>query len=615
MQVLSKIKSSFIKAVKELYDIEIAENSIQLSGTRKEFEGDFTIVLFPYIKDIRKKLPEIGEAVGTFIVNDLDLVNGHNTIKGFLNLSLSHAFWKNELSLYLNTDDFGKGSDKEQTVMVEFCSPNTNKPLHLGHIRNILLGWSTGEILKEAGYKVINTQIINDRGIAVCKSMLAWKKYAAGDSPNSTGVKGDHFVGKYYVRFDKELKAEYIQWQNTKEAEGVVAALSNEGESTEAFFKRYKNTYFNEYSVLGKEAKEMLLMWEAGDQETLSLWKQMNDWVYRGFDKTYDALGVSFDKLYYESDTYLLGKSSVEKGLTQGVFYKEADGSVWIDLEDAGMDKKIVLRSDGTAVYMTQDIGTAQVRFEDFKAEKMVYVVGDEQDYHFKVLFEIMKQLKEPFADGLFHLSYGMVDLPSGKMKSREGTVVDADDLIEEVIEEAELSTKERAEIEGLTLDERKRIHSILGLGALKFFMLKVQPKKRMTFDPKSSVDMQGQTGPYIQNAFVRIQSILRKSEGIDIQLKSTSYSELNPLEVGLLRSLASFPTLIQEAGSKYDPSIIANFCYNLAKDFHRYYHDVRILSAETEDARIFRLQLCRLVANVLEKGMFLLGVDMPNRM
>ena len=616
MEIIQEIKSSFKAALQDLYDVSIDTDSIQVSGTRKEFEGDFTIVLFPYLKAIRKKLPEIGEEVGEYLLNNIDDVRAHNTIKGFLNLSLSDAFWKSQLYKAADLgDQFGRGEAKDTTVMVEFCSPNTNKPLHLGHIRNILLGWSASEILKFGGYKVINTQIINDRGIAVCKSMLAWQKFANGETPESSGVKGDHFVGKYYVLFDQKLKDEYQQWQSAEEGQATYNQLKKEDESLEGFFKRYKNTYFNENSALGKEAKAMLLKWEAGDDAVVDLWKKMNSWVYEGFEKTYEALGVRFDKLYYESDTYLLGKQSVEKGLASEVFFQKEDGSVWIDLEEAGMDQKIVLRSDGTAVYMTQDIGTAQVRYEDFKAEKMVYVVGDEQDYHFKVLFEIMKQLKEPFADGLFHLSYGMVDLPTGRMKSREGTVVDADDLVKEVIGEAALSTEERAEIEGLPQGEKDKIHEILGLGALKFFILKVQPQKRMTFDPKSSVDMQGQTGPYIQNAYVRVQSLLRKSEGVDVTAKTEDYKELHPQEIGLSKLLVQFPGLVEEAAQKYDPSIIANYCYALAKDYHRFYHDVRILSADSSAAKVFRLQLSAVVASVLETAMKLLGVDMPDRM
>lgn len=616
MEILNHIKSGFKAALEAKYELAIDLESIQISGTRKEFEGDFTIVLFPYLKSIKKKLPEIGEEVGAYLVEEVEEVEDHNTIKGFLNLKLTDAFWKNQVQLCAEQGkSFGKGKGKKETVMVEFCSPNTNKPLHLGHIRNILLGWSTSEILKFAGYNVVNTQIINDRGIAVCKSMLSWKKFSDGETPESSGEKGDHFVGKYYVLFDQKLKEEYSNWQASETGEKVFTQLKKEDESKEAFFKRYKNSYFNDHSNLGQEAKAMLLKWEAGDKETVALWKKMNNWVYDGFEETYRALGVDFDKLYYESDTYLLGKKTVEKGLADKVFYQKPDGSVWINLEEAGMDEKIVLRSDGTAVYMTQDIGTAQVRYEDFKAEKMVYVVGDEQDYHFKVLFEIMKQLKEPFANGLFHLSYGMVDLPTGRMKSREGTVVDADDLVDEVIKEAALSTEERAEIEGLPKDEKEKIHQVLGLGALKFFILKVQPQKRMTFDPKSSVDMQGQTGPYIQNAFVRVQSLLRKSDGVNMQAPTSEYKILHPQEVGLSRLLVQFPDLLDEAAQKYDPSIIANYCYVLAKDYHRFYHDVRILSAETEAAKIFRLQLSATVANVLTTAMKLLGIDMPDRM
>lgn len=614
MQIFETIKAAFVDAAKHLYQVDIAPESIQLSATRKEFEGDYTIVLFPYIRQIKKKPESIGAEVGDYLVKNLDAVVDHNTIKGFLNLKLSDAYWKAFLAELEKDKNYGAGEAKDQTVMVEFSSPNTNKPLHLGHVRNILLGWSVSEVLKKAGYKVINTQIVNDRGIAVCKSMLAWQVAGNGETPSSSGIKGDHFVGKYYVKFEALFQEEYRAWQSSEAGQAVYAAELKEGEEAVAFFKRYKNTYFNTASDLGRAAKEMLLRWEAGEPETVNLWRQMNGWVYDGFGVTYDALGVSFDKLYYESDTYLLGKEIVEAGLDKDIFYRKDDGSVWIDLEDAGMDQKLVLRSDGTSVYITQDIGTAQVRYQDFGAERMVYVVADEQDYHFKVLFEIAKRLGEPYAEGLYHLSYGMVDLPSGRMKSREGTVVDADDLIAEVIGEAEESTRDRGEIEGLPQAERDELHRKLGLGALKFFLLKVQPKKRMTFDPKSSVDMQGQTGPYIQYAYVRVQSMLRKAEGMDLG-SSAGHTELHGLEVDLLKTLAAYPATVADAADQYDPSVIANYCYGLAKQFSRYFHDVRILSAESDAAKAFRLGLSAQVARVLADGMHLLGINMPDRM
>ncbi|MEE9438594.1 MAG: arginine--tRNA ligase, partial [Saprospiraceae bacterium] len=432
--------------------------------------------------------------------------------------------------------------------------------------------------------------------------------------PESTGIKGDHFVGKYYVRFDQEFNIEYNEWKSTNKGKEIVDALSKEGQSKDDFFKKYKNTYFNDFSVLGNQAKDMLLLWEAQDPKIRQLWMMMNCWVYDGFEDTYDKLGVSFDKLYYESDTYLLGKETVMKGLENGVFYKEEDGSVWIDLEDVGMDKKIVLRSDGTAVYITQDIGTAQIRNKEYGVEKMVYVVGDEQDYHFKVLFEILKKLGEPYTAGLYHLSYGMIDLPTGRMKSREGTVVDADDLVNEVIEEARKAASDHGEISTLTTKEQDVILRDIGLAALKFMIIKVSPKRRMIFDPTESVDMQGQTGPYVQNAYVRIKSVLRRKVD-NTSLSFEGYSELNIFENTLLKNIVDYPNVIQDAAKNFDPSAVANYCYNLAKDYHRFYHEVRILTAETQEAMAFRLELSNVVALVLKKGMNLLGIEMPERM
>ena len=477
------------------------------------------------------------------------------------------------------------------------------------------MGWSCSKILAANGYDVIKTQVINDRGIAVCKSMLAWQKFGNGATPESTSVKGDHFVGDFYVRFETEFKKEFELFQKSPQGIELLATQRKAEQDDDIFWKEYKNKYFNEYSLLGAEAKEMLLKWESGDEDTKSLWQTMNAWVYTGFNATYDKLGVNFDSLYYESDTYLLGKKAVEDGLVKGVFYRQDDGSVWVNLEDVGMDRKIVLRSDGTSVYMTQDIGTAQQRYEDFSVDKMVYTVADEQDYHFKVLFEILKRLGEPYAEGLHHLSYGMVDLPTGKMKSREGTVVDADDLVEEVINEARNMSSERGEITALPKDEQEDILRKIGMAALKFFIIKVQPKKRMIFDPKESVDMQGQTGPYIQNAYVRIQSIKRKAGKDILEDGWTMYVDLEEPEKALIKHLLIFPNVVKEAGEQYDPSSIANFAYNLAKAFHRFYHDVRILNAETEEAKAFRSKLSEEVGKVLFTAFDLLGIEMPDRM
>lgn len=614
MDFTDEILESFSAAIKASYDLDIDKNKVILSQTRKEFDGDYTVVIFPYVKQLKESPQELGDTLGAYIVENNDFIDRYNVIQGFLNLSFTPQFWNDQLSVISSTENYGRGKSKAEKVLVEFASPNTNKPLHLGHIRNILLGWSTSQILEEAGYKVDKVQIVNDRGIAICKSMLAWKKYGEGATPESSKVKGDHFVGDYYVLFEKKFQEEYKSWQESEEGEKVYKSAVKGEQSKEDFFKKYKNTYFNEYSVLGAEAKDMLIAWEAKDDHVRQLWTMMNEWVYDGFEETYKALGVDFDKLYYESDTYLLGKDAIEKGLEAGVFYKRDDGSVWIDLEDAGMDHKIVLRSDGTSVYMTQDIGTAMERYKDLGSDKMIYTVADEQDYHFKVLFEILKRLDQPYADGLYHLSYGMVDLPSGKMKSREGTVVDADDLMQEVIGEAAHNAKERGAIEELSTADQQEIFRKVGLGALKYFIIKVSPKKRMTFDPKESLDMQGQTGPYIQNAFVRIKSVLRKYEEQDTDF-DRKYLDINEFEMALLKDLVLLPGTIEDAASNYDPSMIANYCYDLAKDYHRFYHEVRILSAETEEAKAFRLKLSAAVAKALEKGMNLLGIEMPKRM
>jgi arginyl-tRNA synthetase len=616
MNIIEIIQQGVIKAVKSLYDSEITADQITMNNTRKEFEGDYTVVVFPFVKMARKKPEQVGEEMGRFLVEEIDQLEDFNVIKGFLNLRVADSYWLGFLEDIYPKKDFGQLPPKDQKVMVEFSSPNTNKPLHLGHIRNILLGWSTSQILEAAGYEVVKVQVVNDRGIAICKSMLAWELFGEGATPESTGVKSDHFVGEYYVLFEQKFKEEYQTWQQTAEAKAIVGEKSKEKQSEEAFFKAFKNTYFNEYSDLGKQAKAMLIQWEEGNEETVALWKKMNAWVYEGFDKTYEKLGVSFDKLYFESETYLLGRDVVQKGMDKGLFYQKEDNSVWIDLEDAKLDHKLVLRSDGTSVYITQDIGTAMQRYQDYGVDKMVYVVADEQNYHFQVLFEIMKRLEEPYADGLYHLAYGMVDLPSGKMKSREGTVVDADDLIEEVVGEAQENSKERGTLSDLSEEEQKAIIWKIGMAALKFFIIKVFPKKRMVFDPKESVDMQGQTGPYVQNAYVRVRSVLRKAEGMDIDLSaSKDYITLETQEKDLLAQLFQFPFLIEEAAENFDPSTIANFCYTLAKSFHKFYHDHSILNADTEAAKAFRIKLSTAIAQVLKKGMHLLGIEMPERM
>ncbi|MEZ5048917.1 MAG: arginine--tRNA ligase [Saprospiraceae bacterium] len=606
----TKLKTDFILIFKEIYGVDIDDSTVIVNQTKPEFEGEFTLVMFPYSKQLSKAPQVIGNEVGTAFKSKA-YIDDFNVVQGFLNLKMSNEFWIEQI--HENHLIIENTNDSSRKIMVEFASPNTNKPLHLGHIRNILLGWSVSQILEKAGYEVVKTQIINDRGIAICKSMLAWQLYGEGKTPSSTDIKGDHFVGDFYVLFENKFQEEYKNWQNSSEAESLYLDNKKKEESQEVYFKGFKNDYFNQYSQLGSQAKQMLLDWESGNESVVSLWKMMNGWVYEGFEETYRRLGVEFDKLYYESDTYLLGKKVVNDGLEVGVFYKNEDGSVWIDLEDAGMDQKIVLRSDGTSVYITQDIGTAMLRYQDYKMDEMVYVVADEQDYHFQVLFETLKRLNQPYANGLHHLNYGMVDLPSGRMKSREGTVVDADDLMNEVIAEAKANTDERGELSELSAIEKTNIVEKIGLGALKYHIIKVNPKKRMIFDPAESLDMHGQTGPYIQNAFVRIQSILRKVE-VKNSNDFADYLVLD-IEKELVQLIMDFPFVLQNAAERLDPSEIANYSFNLAKHFHRYYHEVRILKAESESAFNFRILLCQKIAESIEESMKLLGIEMPERM
>ena len=615
MQQLPDLLTAGVRAgLNTLYHIDADGLDITLQSTRKEFAGEFTVVTFPLTRQARKKPEEIGQELGAYLKEQLSEVADFNVIKGFLNLVIADRYWIDFLLRQAGEDDFGRAPRTAERVVVEFSSPNTNKPLHLGHVRNILLGWSTSQLLDAAGFDVKRVQIINDRGIAICKSMLAWQRYGEGTTPGKKGVKPDHFVGDYYVLFEQRFQEEYAAWQQT-EAARTVLETGNKKELTEdEFWQAYKNSYFNTVSELGGAAKEMLLRWEARDSDIIALWKRMNGWVYEGFDETYRRLGVSFDKLYYESDTYLLGKDMVEVGLEKGVFYKKEDGSVFVDLTDAKLDEKAILRSDGTSLYITQDLGTARLRYNDFGAKRMVYTVGDEQNYHFQVLFEILKRLGEPYADGLYHLSYGMVDLPTGKMKSREGTVVDADDLMDEVIQEAYTSSLERDATSELSEDERREIIRKIGMAALKFQIIKVGPQRRMTFDPKESVDLQGQTGPYVQNAYVRTRAVWRKAGSTYLDA-AVHYTELEPTERELISQLYAYPNLLQEAAANYDPSVVAMYCYELAKALHKFWHDVSILNAESEAAVAFRLSLCRAVGNVLKSGMGLLGIEMPERM
>ncbi len=609
------IEQGVQSTLQELYGSAAAAVPVTLQATRKEFTGDFTVVCFPYTKFAKGAKPQdIGQAIGEKLLENLSVVTDFNVIQGFLNLSIADTYWRNFLlSIYSDTR-YGYLAPKGEKVMVEYSSPNTNKPLHLGHIRNNLLGYSVAQILEAAGYEVFKVQVINDRGIAICKSMLAWQLFGEGATPESSGQKPDHFVGHYYVLFEQKFQAEYKIWQESAAGQASLKEKAKPDQSAEDFFKAHKNTYFNEASELGKAAKSMLQNWENSDEATVALWRKMNAWVYEGFEETYQRLGVSFDKLYYESETYLLGKDIIEKGLQDGIFYTKDDGSTWVDLTDVKLDEKAVLRNDGTSLYITQDLGTAQLRYHDFGVNKMVYVVADEQNYHFQVLFEILKKLGEPYAPGMYHLNYGMVDLPTGKMKSREGTVVDADDLMNEVIEEARQASLERATTSELSPEEQQGIVRQIGMAALKYFIIKVNPRKRMTFDPKESVDMQGQTGPYIQNAYVRTRAVQRKAGQRDLSLAEQQRNLVDG-EREIINQLYRFPAIVQEAADNYDPSVLANYCYDLAKSFHKFWHDHSILSAESEEIIAFRLVLCSAVGNTLKNAMGLLGIEMPERM
>jgi arginyl-tRNA synthetase len=581
-----------LKAVKHLYNTDIATADISLQETRKEFEGQVTVVTFPFTKFSKKSPEQTGNEIGAYLQNELKEISGFNVIKGFLNISLTDDYWVNKLYEEILPEEFAVFKPNGKKVMVEYSSPNTNKPLHLGHIRNNLLGFSVSEILAAAGYEVVKTNLVNDRGIHICKSMLALQKFGNGETPESSGLKGDHLVGKYYVLFDKEYK---------KQIEDLKASGQTEEEAK-------KN------APLIKEAQEMLQKWEAGDAEVMSLWKTMNTWVYAGFAETYKKLGVSFDKFYYESDTYLLGKDVIEEGLQKGVFFRKEDNSVWIDLTADGLDEKLVLRSDGTSVYMTQDLGTAQLKYTDFHMDKSIYVVGNEQDYHFKVLFTILKKLGKPGAEGLFHLSYGMVDLPSGKMKSREGTVVDADDLMDEMERTAKEQTEAMGKVDGFDEEEKLQLYHTIGMGALKYFLLKVDPKKRLLFDPNESVDFQGHTGPFIQYTHARIRSVLNRATISSLTKKIEPY-KLAPEERDVIVSLTQFPEVIKLAAEGYSPAVIANYVYELAKNFNKFYHEKSILQAEDETIRQFRLQLSIASGKVIKKGMSLLGIEVPERM
>lgn len=616
MNLLDTIKQAIAEAVEELYGEPVSSDKVQINPTPIEFTGDYTVVIFPFVKLAKKAPDAVGTEMGAHLQGKLNFISGYNVIKGFLNLEVSTDWWHTFLSEVTSSVAYGRKPRNNRTVLLEYSSPNTNKPLHLGHVRNCLLGWSCSQILDAVGYDVKKVQIINDRGVAICKSMLAWQKFGFGKTPESESIKSDHFVGDYYVLFEQKAKEEYEVWQQSSSGQSVFEEKNKPGQTEKEFFKEYKNHWFNTASALGAEVREMLLQWESGDAATLSLWRQMNNWVYTGFEDTYNRMGVTFDKLYYESETYLLGKDLVEEGLTKGVFYKKEDGSVWVDLSDVGYDQKVLLRSDGTSVYITQDIGTARKRYQDFGAEKVIYTVADEQNYHFSVLFEVLKRLGEPYAEGLYHLSYGLVELPTGRMKTREGTVVDADDLMDEVIRVAREESEKRGELSGNSIDGRETILRRVGLGALKFFMLRVNPRKKMIFNPEESVDLHGQTGPFIQYSYVRTNGLLQRvaAEGIDMSSFS-GYSDFQQCEKALLKAIYEYPDAVQQAADEYDPSHLANYCYNLAKSYNRLWHEVKILGAENPSARAFRLQLSMATGRVLKSGMQLLGIEMPDRM
>ncbi len=592
MNIENLISQIARQAVENLYG-PVDASALQIQKTRKEFEGDYTLVTFPLLK-LSHKSPEVtANEIGARIVADNPQIAAFNVIKGFLNLSLSPAFWIDRFGEIAADVSFGDAAPTGRTIMIEYSSPNTNKPLHLGHIRNNLLGYSVAQILKANGHNVIKVNLVNDRGIHICKSMLAWQLYGGGETPASTGMKGDHLVGKYYVEFDKHYKAQ-------------IKELVSQGMSEDEAKKK---------APIMQQAQEMLRRWEAKDPEVYKLWQMMNGWVYEGFDVTYKALGVDFDKVYYESQTYLLGKSLVQEGLDKGVFFRKEDNSVWIDLTADGLDQKLLLRGDGTSVYMTQDLGTALRRFEENKLDEMIYVVGNEQNYHFQVLKLVLKKLGYAWSDEIYHLSYGMVELPEGKMKSREGTVVDADDLIADMVETAREMSTELGKLDGCTKEEADNVCRIVGLGALKYFILKVDPKKTMLFDPRESIDFNGNTGPFIQYTHARICSILRKADEAGIDYKSYDCTELLPEEVALIKSMADFPNVVKAAGESFSPSLIAAYAYDLAKTFNGYYHDHSILREEDEQKRRMRLMLAAEVARIIRRAMALLGIEVPQRM
>ena len=606
MKIEEQITVAALAAVKELYGTEVPEKMIQLQKTRSDFEGNLTLVTFPLLKTSHKKPEDTAQDLGEYLKKNCKAVADFNVVKGFLNLVIAQAAWTGLLNDINADEKFGEKrvTDESPLVMIEYSSPNTNKPLHLGHVRNNLLGWSLAQIMEVNGNKVVKTNIVNDRGIHICKSMLAWLKWGNGITPEQAGKKGDHLIGDFYVLFDKHYKEECKQLQEQYEKEGMTADEAKEKAEHEA--------------PLIKEAHDMLVKWEANDPEIRALWEKMNNWVYAGFDETYKAMGVGFDKIYYESNTYLVGKKKVEEGLAKGLFIRKEDNSVWADLTNEGLDQKLLLRKDGTSVYMTQDIGTAEMRFNDYPIDKMIYVVGNEQNYHFQVLSILLDRLGFKWGKDLVHFSYGMVELPNGKMKSREGTVVDADDLVASMIENAKSLSEDKVnKLEGITEEEKNEIARIVGMGALKYFILKVDARKNMLFNPEESIDFNGNTGPFIQYTYARIRSILRKAEAQNITLPASLNDDapLNEKEIALIQKINDFGAAVAQAGIDYSPSGIANYCYELTKEFNQFYHDYSILNADTEAEKITRLMIAKNVAKVIKNGMALLGIEVPERM
>ncbi len=609
MKIETLVAEMTVQAVKALYGQDIEASSVQVQKTKKEFEGHLTIVVFPYLKMSRKGPEQTAGEIGTWLRENVEAVSSYNVIKGFLNLVISTAEWVEILNGINSDESFGcrKAADNSPLVMIEYSSPNTNKPLHLGHVRNNLLGGALANIMAANGFRVVKTNIVNDRGIHICKSMLAWLKWGNGATPESTGKKGDHLIGDYYVEFDRHFRAE------------VKSLLPADYENLDEKAKEEAKAKAEKQSPLMQEAHAMLVKWEAGDPEVRALWEKMNGWVYAGFDETYRRLGVSFDKIYYESQTYLEGKGKVLEGLEKGLFFRKEDGSVWADLTENGLDQKLLLRSDGTSVYMTQDIGTAKLRFQDFPIDRMIYVVGNEQNYHFQVLSILLDRLGFKWGKDLVHFSYGMVELPEGKMKSREGTVVDADDLMDEMIETARQTSAELGKLDGMSEDEVNEIMRIVGMGALKYFILKVDARKNMTFNPRESIDFNGNTGPFIQYTYARIRSIMRKAADEGISLDKAIYSDGNEVisekEISLIRMLSGFPDVVCQAAEDYNPSVIANYCYDLAKEFNQFYHDFSIMHEPSRQLKLFRLTLAGNVGKVIRTGMGLLGIEVPERM